>query len=187
MTITEIESTLRTSLPVQSVSQLEDLPYNSYSEFLDAQKNGHAQVLTRFDSETSEVLGTKGQKFIYLLVVNAPILVSVVVLILSFVLWNFWLLFGIPLAFIGMSFSSPFVMKTFGKGLLIVATLCFLITLVNGYRTATVLIGAYVVSNYLTHAAREYSQDIALRAVAQSELVLIWLVLKKVVVVRART
>ena len=107
--------------------------------------------------------------------------------ILSFVLWNFWLLFGIPLAFIGMSFSSPFVMKTFGKGLLIVATLGFLITLVNGYRTTMLLIGAYVVSNYLTHAAREYSQDITLRAVAQSELVLIWLVLKKVVVVRPRT
>lgn len=187
ITISEIESTLRASLPIQTVSQLEDFPYASYSEFIDAHRSGNVHLLTRYDAETSRVLGTNKQKSIYFSIVNAPIIVAVAMLVLSFALWNFWLLFGIPLAFIGLSFSSPFVMKTFGKAILILVGICFVISLVNGYQAATFLTGAYAVSNYLTHAAREYSQDIALNAVTQSELVLIWLVLKKVVIVRPRT
>jgi hypothetical protein len=91
------------------------------------------------------------------------------------------------LAFIGIFFSSPFVMKTFGKPLLIVSSICLVISLIKGFQTATLLIGTYVVSNYLTYYAREYSQDITLHATIQSELILIWLVLKKVVIVRPRT
>lgn len=183
----EIETTLRASLPIQTVSQLEDFPYGSYSEFLEAHRSRQVELLTRFDAETSEVLGTSTERYIYLFIVNAPLLVAGAIFILSFVLWNFWLLLGIPLAFIGLSFSSPFIMKTFGKALLIVTSICFVISLINGYHTTMLLIGAYVTSNFLTYAAREYSMNIAENAITQSELVLIWLVLKKVVIVRPRT
>lgn len=187
MITSEIEATLRASLPIQTVSQLEDFPYGSYSEFLEAQRSGQVHLRTRFDAETSDVLGTSTEKRVYLFAVNAPVVVAGAILILSFVLWNFWLLLGIPLAFVGLSFSSPFVMKTFGKALLIVSSICFVVSLVAGYHTIMLLIGAYVASNVLTCAAREYSMNIAEKAIAQSELVLIWLVLKKVVIVRPKT
>ena len=109
MNSSKIESILKTSLPIQTVSQLEDFPFKSYSEFLEAHSSGQAQLLTRFDSEASEVLGTSKQRAFFFFLTNAPILVAIAILILSFILWNFWLLLGIPLAFIGIFFSSPFV------------------------------------------------------------------------------
>jgi hypothetical protein len=67
MKTSEIEATLRASLLIQTVSELEEFPYSSYSEFLEARRSGQVQLLTRFDAETVDVLGTGAEKVMFYL------------------------------------------------------------------------------------------------------------------------
>ena len=186
MNINEIEAMLRAILPGLTVSQLEDFPCTSYREFLDAHRNGKVEVLTRFDGETVDVLGTGAEKFMHYALSWTPFFIAVALLILSFVLWNFWLLVGIPLALLGFFLSSPVAMKSIGSPVLLVVGIYFVYSWIEGHQTATFLSGAYAVSTFLLGVSRKYCDTIARRAIEKSELVLIWLVLKKVVIVRAR-
>jgi hypothetical protein len=186
MKLAEIENILRVKLPTQTVSQLEGFPCTNYSDFLDARANGRVEVLTRFDIEANEALATGAELLISTILSCAPYVVAAGLLLAAFVLWNFWLLLGIPLALLGMFFSVRFFMRGFGRHLRFLVSIYFVYSSIKGHGTAAFLSGAYAISNYLTCATRRLCDVVVRRSIEKFELVLIWLVLNQVVIVRAK-
>jgi hypothetical protein len=186
MTIDDAEHRLRTTLPIHSVAELEDFPCANYAEFLDANRTGRVEVLTRYDPETVDALGSGGEKFMHYALAWTPALIALALVIFSLILWNFWLLLGIPLAAVGFFFSSPAVMRGFGSPVLLLLGAYFIYSCIKGHQIAAFLSGAYALSNFLAGVSREYCNSIARRVIEQSELLLVWLALKKVVIVRRR-
>jgi hypothetical protein len=186
MTISEAEHRLRATLPIHSVAELEGFPCANYADFLEANRTGRVDVLTRYDPETVDAFGSRGEKFMHYALAWTPALFAVALLVLSFLFWNFWLLLGIPLALFGFLLSSPAFMKGLGSPLLLIVFAYFVYSWIKGQQTATFLSGAYALSNFLTGVSREYCNSIARRVIEQSELLLVWLALRKVIIVRPR-
>jgi hypothetical protein len=113
----------------------------------------------------------------------SPAWIGVALIALSLIWSNFWLLIGIPLAFLGFLFSNPAFTKTLGGSVLLGAVVLAVFALFRGNYTSALLAGAYGVSNYLTSVARTQCDVIVRRAIQKSELVLVWLYLKRTVVI----
>ena len=61
---------------------------------------------------------------------------------------------GIPLALLGFLLSSPAFMKGFGSPPLLIVSIYFVYSWIKGRETATLLSGAYALSNYLMSVSR---------------------------------
>ncbi|MBF0593887.1 MAG: hypothetical protein HQL22_02850 [Candidatus Omnitrophica bacterium] len=183
MTIPELEDLLRDKLTVKSVSGLEKFPCANYAEYLAQDKAGQLDVLTAYDGEVVNILGLPVEKFMHIALSWAWILIALIMLILAFMKWNFFLLIGVPLALLGFMFSSPASMKAFGNTLVLVVTVYCIFSWVKGNQIAALLSGSYALSNYLTCVCRTYCDIVIRRSIDKSELVLVWLVLKRCVVV----
>ncbi len=116
----------------------------------------------------------------------SPVLISAVLVIASFWTGNFWLLGGIPLAFVGMLLSTPAFMKSIGSLVLIVSFIVTVYSWFQGDATTVGVLGAYVAGNYLPSVARTQCDMIIRDAIRRSELVLVWLHMQGSVVIRPR-
>jgi hypothetical protein len=184
MKIAELEAKLRAQLPVHTVSELQGFPCKSFSDFLEADRTGHIRVGTQFDPNTLSLFGTPAEKFMHHALAMSVVIVLIALIVIAFVFWNFWLLFGIPLAVFGFLLSSPGFMNGIGSPVLIGVAFLFVYSLVKGHSTGALLSGAYAITNFLTCVSREYANTAVRRVIKESEVILVWLVLREVVVVR---
>jgi len=178
MDLFAVESALREKLPNRSVQNLEGFPSNSYSDFLIQHKARQLHLLTAYDPEAFNLLATPAELTIHYILTWSPALFSVVLVVVSVVQWNFWLLLGIPLAFLGLLLSTPGLMKRFGYTLLLILGGLAIYNWVRGNYTAAYILSAYAASNFLVEVAREQCSMTLIDVVLKSELILVWLYLK---------
>ena len=179
VTIEEIETKLSKTLPVHSVDQLPQFPYKTYSEFLKGYRRGEVDVLATYYFKALSVLGRRGEIIVHHTLLWAPYVVMLVSVPVSVALTNFWILFAIPLAGLGMLIGMiPGLMRAFGNKAFLVAVVGFIAASIGGNLTAACLIGAYCLSGGLTIVARHQCALIMRRGALQSELILIWLYLE---------
>jgi hypothetical protein len=114
----------------------------------------------------------------------SPFLVSIALILASMIQWNFWLLLGIPLAFLSLVFTTPGLMKKFGYSLLLIAGGVAFYNFFLGSRTTAYIFGAYAVPNFLADVARNQCDLIIRDAIGKSEIVLIWLYLKGTIILK---
>lgn len=183
MELSGINDALRKNLKVHAVEKAEGFPCRSYADFLEQERAGRLHVLTAFDSQAIPALGTAADRAMYYTLTWSPMIVSAILVVLSFMWSNFWLLVGIPLAFFGLFLSTPPFMKTIGSRVLLG---CAAFVIFSGFRedwTQAIVAASYALPNYLSSVARTQCDMIIREAIAQSELVLIWLYLKRSVVI----
>ncbi len=186
MELAALEAALHEKLSVSSVQNLDGFPCGSYSDFLTEHKSGQLQVLTAYDQDAFNAIASGGERIMHYLLTWSPALVSVCVVVASIVQRDFWLLLGVPLAFLGFFLTTPGVMRSFGYPLLLVVSGSAVYSWFQGNRPAAYVLGAYAVSNFLVDAARQQCNLTLREAIGKSELVLVWLYLKGSVVLKRR-
>lgn len=185
MTIQQFEEVLRKNLSVQCVSEIKGISFDSYTSFLDLYKQGAVSVRTIYQPNVVSALGSPGEKVMHVLCASSPFIVSLGVVLPSFMLWNFWFLFGIPLAFIGMVSSNPAIQRKTGV-FIASAFLYFIYACFTAMYIGVVLAGSYLFSLFLCSVAREVCNQVMIRSLLASELVLIWLYLSHWILVDQR-
>jgi len=184
MELAAIEAALREELLARSVQDLKGFPSINYSEFLTQHRAGRLQVLTRDNPSAFQVLASSGQRIMHYILTGSPVLVSLVLVAASIAQWNFWLLLGVPLAFFGLLFTTPGLMRSFGYALLLVAGGLAVYNWLQGNRTAAYILGTYALPNFLVDVARQQCDMIIREAIGKSEIILVWLYLRGTVVLK---
>lgn len=184
MELAAIEVGLRQELGVKSVQDLEGFPSASYSEFLTQYKAGRLQVHTKYDHSAFHVLASSGHRLMHYVLTGSPVLVSLALVLASITQWNFWLLLGVPLAFLGLLFTTPGLMRSFGYGLLLIVGGLALYSYFQGSRTTAYVLSAFAVPNFLADVARQQCDLIIRDAIGKSQIVLVWLYLRGTVVLK---
>lgn len=184
MELTALEATLRERLPTTSVQKLEGFPCGSYSEFLTEHRSGRLRVLTAYDNRAFEAIASGGELVMHYLLTWSPALVSVALVVVSIVQRNFWLLIGVPLAFLGIFLTIPGLMRRLGYPLLLVVAGLAVYNWFQGNRTAAYVLGAYAVVKFFVDVARQQCSTILVEAIGNSEIVLVWLYLKGSVILK---
>jgi hypothetical protein len=184
--LAQIDEALRQKLSIRSVTALEGFPCGSYRDFVERAKNGSLEILTAFNPSAVPCLGSSGERAMYYVLTWSPALVSAVLVILAIMMGEFWLLLGIPLAFLGFLLSTPAFMKSMGSVIAIAALVATVYAWFQGNRMTAIMIGAYLAANYLTSVARTQCDMIIREAIQRSEPVLIWLYLQRSVVLLPR-
>jgi hypothetical protein len=173
--LADLQKTLRESLSVNRVDELEEFPFNDYSEFIAAQNEGRVEVLTGDDPKLFGTLAGPGATWAYRFMGWSAFLVAGACVLGWWQFRNASLLVGVPLACIGAVLSDRAFMRSVGlwlnRGLLGVG----FYLLYQGTSTGALLVASYLVPNYLYHWRRHLARRIFLRAAAESELILVWL------------
>lgn len=186
MDLGPLERALKGELAVSSVEGLEDLPYDSHIELLAALKGGEAALLTAYDPQAFNAIASGGHLLMHYLLTWSPFLVGIGLIVLAFVQGNYLLLLGIPLALAAMAASTPGCMRGSGTLALLAAIGG---TLFNWYRGNTILMylfGAYAIPGFLTNVAREQCAMFLREAAENSEIVFVWLYLKRSIMVQTK-
>jgi hypothetical protein len=183
----QLDAALRKAVsPHTVVRGLEKFPFQDYSEFLEADRNGRVEILTAYDAPALAVLGTSGEKALNNLLTWSPFLTMAVDVVLTVIFRSPSMLLGIPLAFLGMVLSIPGFMRTYGIWLDRFLTILLLYFLSGGWRVSAVLVGSYLLPNVLTHAARHHCRGVFVSRIRDSEIALLWLFRKGSVVLKLR-
>jgi len=173
--LANLQETLLKSLSVHRVDELEEFPFNNYSEFIDAQTKDRVEVLTGDDPKSFGALAGPGAKWANRFMAWSILLVAGACVLGWWQFGNASLLVGVPLACIGAVLSDRAFMRSVGlwlnRGLLGVGFYLWY----QGTPAGALLVASYLVPNYLYHWRRHLSRRIFLRAAAESELILVWL------------
>ena len=129
MSITTFEKKITPELKWKNIENIPDFPLSSFDEVKQKLKTNEFSVGIDFitSNELAQWLYGSAHKKIFLLLASTPIIVAIISLVLTFVLGNYWLLFGIILGFAGQFLSNPYnSSKIFGR---IVVGILFLVFL----------------------------------------------------------
>ena len=91
------------------VSELNDFPFDNYSDFVSAVNSKQYDIVSDYNFELySQLLASKTDLYIHLATLTVPLLIILTDIILSLVLKNWLFLLGVPLAVFGFFSSSPY-------------------------------------------------------------------------------
>lgn len=186
MDLGPLEKALQGELPIASVGDLEDFPYGSHGELLVALKAGQASLATAYDPQAFDAVASGSDRPMHYLLAWSPFVVGVGLAVLAFVQGNYLLLVGIPVALAAMAASTPGCMRGLGTLALLVAIGGTLFNWYRGNGTLAYLFGAYAVPGFLTNVARQQCTMLLRKAAEKSEIVFVWLYLKRSIIVQAR-
>jgi len=175
MTIPDVEQELRELNRIIAVENADDIPFSDYSEFLELEKAGKVRIASAYDGDLVFSLGGISEAVMHVLLVWSPALFAIGSVVFAFILSNFWLLVGVPLAFLGFLSSTPAFMKGIGSSIAIVALLYFGYSCITGNYRNAVIVGAYALSNFFVYVAREQCRMIIHRTILKSEPIFVWL------------
>ena len=115
MSISNIEQQLIEAGRKISVKDSDDIPFSDYDEFLNFEKARKVRIASAYDGDLVNEFGGKAEIIMHYLLVWSPVLFAIASIVFSFILSNYWLLVGVPLAILGFLLSSPAFMKGIGS------------------------------------------------------------------------
>jgi hypothetical protein len=175
MTISDIEQELRELNRIISVESADDIPFQSYKEFLQLEKAGKLRIASAYDGDLVYSFGGKSEALMHTLLVWSPVLFAITAVVFAFVLSNFWLLFGVLLALLGFLLSTPVFMKGIGSVIALGTLIYFGYSCYTGDFGNAVIVGSYALSNFFVYVAREQCRLIIHRTILLSESIFVWL------------
>ena len=175
MAISDIEQQIRGAESNITVENANDIPFSDYYEFLELEKAGKIRIASAYDGGLVYSLGGKAEAIMYTLLVWSPVLFAIACVVFAFMLSNFWLLFGMPLALLGFFLSTPAFMKGIGSLIALGTLIYFGYSCYAGNYGNAVIVGSYVLSNVLVSVAREQCRMIVHRSILVSEPIFVWL------------
>lgn len=175
MAISDIEQELRELNRIISVENAEDIPFSGYKEFLELEKAGKLRIASAYDGDLVYSFGGKAEAIMHALLVWSPVLFAIASVVFAFILSNFWLLVGIPLALLGFFLSTPAFMKGVGSVIALGTLIYFGYSCYTGNYGNAVIVGSYALSNFFVYVAREQCRMIIHRTILISEPIFVWL------------
>lgn len=166
---------------VQTVGELEAFPCQTYAEFLEGYRSGTLKVWTRYNGPICLELGATSDRVKHYMLTWSPFIMSALLVLLFFRSSNYVFLFGIPLAILGLLFSSP-TMKGVQTYILFFSV-AFFIGAWGNWPWAMLPV-SYVVPYFLCAVARNQCDMLIREAISESETILVWLYQSGIVVVR---
>lgn len=182
MNISKAEQKISESLKVHSVSEVDSIPFDSYAEIQDLYRNGHLNIGCRLNNSVVDNFGTAGQRVMDKVLLSSPIIAILASIIVAVVWSQYILLCGIPIALFGMFMTTPAIMRSgkgFGGTVLFLVFIAFIYVCFKQYFTASFLLGAYWIPNFLLTVAREQNRMVLTEAIMQSELVFLYYFLRE--------
>lgn len=189
MAIADIEAELRKDLKVQSVTQIEDLPFESYQEIQALYKQDELYTGAWMNENVVDLFGSTGQRVMDKILLSSPILAILTSVILAIVRSEYVLLWGIAAALLALIMTANAIMKSgrgFGGLVLVAAIVAFIYFWSQADFVKTFLLGAYWIPNFLLTVAKEQNRMVMTDAVMSSELVFIYYYLRGEFIVRRK-
>jgi len=155
MAISDIEQQLKASESNITVEDADDIPFSNYYEFLEIEKAGKLRIASAYDGDLVYSFAGKAEAIMHTLLVWSPALFAIASVVFAFILSNFWLLFGVPLAFLGFLLSTRAFMKGIGSLIALGALFYFGYSCYAGSYGNAVIVGSYALSNFFASVARE--------------------------------
>ncbi len=175
MSISDIEQQLIEAGRNISVKDSDDIPFADYHEFVDLEKAGKIKISSAYDGDLVKEFGGKTATIMHIFLVWSPALFAIASIAFSYVLSNYWLLVGVPLAILGFFLSTPAFMKGIGSLIAIGTLIYFAYSCYTGKYTNAVIVGSYALSNFFVYVAREQCRMIIHETIIQSEPIFVWL------------
>lgn len=181
MNIAEAEQKIRESLKVHSVSEVDNLPFDSYAEIQELYRQGQLNVGCQLNENVVDNFGTGGQRVMNKILLSSPIIAILASIIVAVVRSQYILLCGIPIALIGMFMTTPAIMRSgkgFGGTVLFFIFIAFVYACFKHNFTTAFLLGAYWIPNFLLAVSREQNRMVITDAIMSSELVFLYYFLR---------
>ncbi|MBF0121691.1 MAG: hypothetical protein HQK79_22905 [Desulfobacterales bacterium] len=180
MSLEAIETELKAKIGDQSVSEIDEIPFNNYEEFLELHKSNQIKIGVQYDGDLVTYFGSKGEVIMHTILVCSPLFISLALVVLAIFTSNYLILCGIPLTLLGFILSSPFFMKGIGSAITFWGFIAFVYFCFKNLTIAN-LIGSYIFSNFFTTVAREQCRMIVHETILKSELVFIWIYMRGII------
>jgi len=175
MSISDIEQQLREAGRNITVEDTDDIPFSDYLEFIGLEKAGKLRIASAYDGDIVNEFGGKAEIIMHYLLLWSPVLFAIASVAFAFILSNFWLLVGIPLALLGFFLSTPAFMKGVGGVIALGTLIYFGYSCYAGNYGSAVIVGSYALSNFFVYVAREQCRMIIHRTILISEPIFVWL------------
>jgi len=180
MSLESIEMELREKIGDLSVSEMDDIPFEDYKEFLDLHKSNQIKIGVQYDGDLVNYFGSKCEVIMHFILVWAPLFISIALIVMAILSSNYIIILGIVLALLGFILSSPFLMKGIGYSIEFLGFIAFIYFCFKNFTAATI-IGSYVFSNFFINVAREQCRMIVHETILKSELVFVWLFMRGII------
>lgn len=177
MSVKTMEKQLEGALHFR-LQDLEDCPVSSYAEFQQLHRRGSMRVGVRFDSDIVYQLGTPIEKVIHSIFIWSGLPAAVVVTILAMIYEQPFGLLGIPLALIAFFIPSPASTWEYGRQLMIVSAVCFVVSCMLAPALA-IVIGGYLVPEFLIAVGQKQAKDHIHEAAMSSETLFTYLLSRR--------
>lgn len=181
MNRTEIETTLRKDLKVQSVTELADCPFENYAEIQALHKRGELAIGCALNENVVDLFGTSGQRNMDKILLASPVLAIIASIICAIVRSQYVLLWGVALSLLALVMTANAIMKS-GRGIggtiLLLVVAGFIYFWIQGDFVKTFLLGAYWIPNFLLTVSKEQNRMVMTDATMSSELVFIYYYLR---------
>jgi len=177
MNIAEAEAKIRDSLEVDSVADIDQLPFESYSEIQNLYRQGHLSVGCMLNENVVDNFGSTGQRVMEKILLSSPIVAILASIVVAVVRSQYVLLCGIPLALVGMFMTTPAIMRSgkgFGGTVLAFVFIAFVGACFKHSFVAAFLLGSYWIPNFLLTVSREQNRMVMTEAIMSSELVFLY-------------
>lgn len=177
MKIAEAEAKIKGSLEVHSVSEVENFPFGSYAEVQELYRQGRLHVGCRINENVVDNFGTIGQQVMEKVLLSSPVIAILASIAVAIARSQYTLLWGIPLALLGMFMTTPAIMRSgqgFGGTVLGVTFLTFGYYCFKANFVPAFLLGSYWVPNFLLTVSREQNRMVMTDAIMKSELVFLY-------------
>jgi hypothetical protein len=178
MDVTQVEGKLRESMKVHSVSEVDQIPFDSFEEIQALYKQHKLIVKCAFASNVVETFGPKNLQVIYAILLGSPTLAMILSIIFAIYWSNYYLRIGIPLSLLSGFMTNPGIMRGIGTKFFYILLIFLIISLYNHNITMTFLLGLYLITNSLLIFSRKMNASVMTKAIMSSELVLLFYVLK---------
>ena len=175
MSISDIEQQLIEAGRDISVKESDDIPFSDYNEFIELEKAGKIRIASAYDGDLVNEFGGKAEIIMHYLLVWSPVIFAIASVAFAFILSNYWLLIGVPLAILGFLLSTPAFMKGIGSLIALGTIIYFVYSCYTGKYANAVIAGSYALSNFFVYVAREQCRMIIHETIIQSEPIFVWL------------
>ena len=177
MNIAEAEEKVREGMEVHSVSDVDDLPFESYAEIQQLYRQGQLNLGCLLNENVVDNFGTIGQRVMDKILMGSPILAASAAIAVAVFRSEYILLWGILLAFFGLIMAAQPIMrggKGFGGIVMLFALVAFVYFCIQSNFTTAFLIGTYLIPNFLLTVGREQNRIVMTEVIMSSEILFLY-------------
>lgn len=163
-----------------AIHLLEGFPFTTIEEIREAVTSKRIEIRADFNPEELSQFGTTMSQIYDVISSWIPIIMIPLLIWFSYHISNYYLLFGIPIIFIGLYNSSPYVKST---SITIINFILFIYFISTSIQTGYILSGTYILSLFLYLTKRNSCEIALVKTALVSPTIFIFMYEKKIITI----